>query len=147
MQVDGIWIFEIDDELEDKAVKTEASIRKVPIHSQLIRMGFLEFYNDCTHERLFPKLPHNWKSGYGKNVGRWWNEKFLVSIGVKSKEKTFHCFRHSFSSQLQFMDVQEPLIQALIGHEQKSTMQKHYTLGVFKPLQLKEAIEKLNYSA
>jgi len=33
----------ITDEGEGQSVKTEAGIRRVPIHSELIRLGFLDY--------------------------------------------------------------------------------------------------------
>jgi integrase len=55
----GIWFISINDDAEDKSLKTKASEREVPIHSKLIEFGFLNYVNQVRtlgHKRLFPEL-------------------------------------------------------------------------------------------
>lgn len=40
----------------DQTLKTPSSARTIPIHSQLIKAGFLDFVKSCAHSRLFPIL-------------------------------------------------------------------------------------------
>ena len=42
-EANGIWYFDINDEIEDKRLKTSASKRRVPIHSELLNRGLLEY--------------------------------------------------------------------------------------------------------
>jgi hypothetical protein len=42
-QEDGIYIFDVNDDGDDKALKTASSRRKIPIHSELIKRGFIEY--------------------------------------------------------------------------------------------------------
>lgn len=44
-QSDGVWFFDINDE-GDKTVKTAKSRRKAPVHDFLIKIGFLEYYQE-----------------------------------------------------------------------------------------------------
>ena len=48
---------------KDQTLKTPSSARCIPIHSQLIKAGFLDFVKGCTHDRLFPVLNHLEKGG------------------------------------------------------------------------------------
>ena len=41
-KVDKIWFMFVEDSEETK-VKTENAIRKVPVHPQLIELGFIEY--------------------------------------------------------------------------------------------------------
>src|SRR3546814_12051732 len=54
----GVWYMDVDDAGEGNSVKTEASRRRIPIHSELVRIGLLRFVNDrCkagAEARLFP---------------------------------------------------------------------------------------------
>lgn len=56
--VDGVWVFDIN-RAEDakKKVKTETSLRQVPVHHTLIDLGLLERReNNSLGKRLFPDL-------------------------------------------------------------------------------------------
>ena len=39
VQVDDVWVIDINEDAESKSVKTKASRRQVPIHSELVRLG------------------------------------------------------------------------------------------------------------
>ena len=44
-QEDGIWFFNLmDDGDSNKRFKSDAAIRKVPIHDELLRLGLLDFH-------------------------------------------------------------------------------------------------------
>jgi len=54
-----IHYLDITDEGENSGVKTESSRRRVPIHPELIRLGFLEYVTGLSNggtERLFPTI-------------------------------------------------------------------------------------------
>ena len=49
--------------------------REVPLHPDLITLGFLTYVNEMRragHRRLFPKL-EPYRGRYAKNIGRWLN--------------------------------------------------------------------------
>ena len=61
----------IEDEEAGRSVKTESSLRAVPVHPELVRIGFLEFVghvraNGGQAARLFPKLTPGSKGGFGE---------------------------------------------------------------------------------
>ena len=94
-QEDEIWFLDITDEGDDdKKLKTDAGRRKVPLHSELIRLGFLEFVQSRrTGKRLFPDYNLNVNGGYGRSLGRWCNEQFLPKLSIKEPGIVFHCKR------------------------------------------------------
>lgn len=66
VQLDGdTWFLNITDEGDDnKRVKTKAGRRKVPLHSELIRLGFLDFVESRRKGvRLFPDYSYNANGG------------------------------------------------------------------------------------
>lgn len=81
-QDDGIFYLNITDEGNNKKrLKANASRRKVPIHSELIRLGFLNWVNTkSTAPRLFVSFSFDPKDGYGRNLGRWFNGPFLKGL-------------------------------------------------------------------
>lgn len=65
-QQDGTWFLNITDEGDDaKSVKTIAARRKVPVHPQLIQLGFLDFVASRRQGvRLFPDYSYSTNGGY-----------------------------------------------------------------------------------
>jgi integrase len=58
---DGIDYFDLNDEGERKSLKAEASKRRVPIHSTLIKLGFMQYVNEMRRSqstRLFPEFTY-----------------------------------------------------------------------------------------
>jgi hypothetical protein len=61
----------IEHEEIGRSVKTDGSVRAIPIHSELMRIGFAEFVEhvrktDGQSARLFPKLTPGSKGGFGE---------------------------------------------------------------------------------
>jgi integrase len=114
----------------EKRLKTINAERKVPLHSELLRLGFMEYVAALAargEQRLFPELRFDHVKGYGKQAGQWFNERFL---GKKLKIKrdgmqTFHSFRHNFTTALTHLGdppLGEFVINHLTGHERGHTM-------------------------
>jgi integrase len=112
------WFLSITDEGDDtKSVKSKAGRRKVPLHSELIRLGFLDFVeNRRNASRLFPDFSYSANGGYGRNLGRWCNESFLPKLGIKQPGLVFHSLRHTVVTRLSQADVPEPIVQCIVGH-------------------------------
>jgi hypothetical protein len=64
----GIYLVSItEDEARGTRLKTASSRRVVPVHPELVKLGFLEVVSECptTAEKaapLFPLLTHRWRS-------------------------------------------------------------------------------------
>lgn len=135
----GILCFDFNDD-DEKALKNIASRRVVPIHARLIDLGVLDFIEQRKREqapRLFPSLTYSKQNGWGRNVGRWFNESLLPSLGMKDKGLVFHSFRHSMVTTLGQHDVQESIIKAIVGHTRSGVTQSVYNKEGYKPEQLK----------
>ncbi|MDD3021332.1 MAG: site-specific integrase [Alphaproteobacteria bacterium] len=146
---DGIWYFDINDEDDDKSLKTEAAKRIVPVHSALIELGFMDFLEKSkaqrkSNERLLYELTYNSKTRWGRMLGRWFNDTFLPELGLKTDRLVLHSLRHTVITRLQQADVEFPKIQGLVGHEPDTV-----TMGVYGNKytlqQLQDAIEYLKY--
>jgi len=137
---DGIPVIRITDKGEGQKVKTSASRRHIPIHSELIRLGLLEYaegIRKAGQESLWPHL-------LNPNVMSAWFGRYRKSVGLDDKWLDFHSFRHTVRTRLAKAQVQEKIQDAITGHETGgSTGRKVYThLDMHD---LKEAIEKLSY--
>jgi integrase len=152
MRVDGIWVYRIREEgkygEEETKVKNPYSERDIPLHPELIdTLNFVQYVKHVKklgHERVFWELP---KRGtvYSKNVGKFFNEKYLVKIGIKKRGKSFHSFRHSVETQLTNANVNARYIDFLQGHSQKGIGGNVYMKGIRVDVLLKECVEKIQW--
>ena len=121
--VDGIPCFAVthisSDGAEDKRIKTQGSERCVPIHSELIKIGLLDYADTIRQSgerKLFPQVLFNQNRGtYSQNVSTWFSQLFLKSIGVYTPETTFHSFRHNFKDALERADTGVMHMRRLCG--------------------------------
>lgn len=145
---EGIDYFDFNDDADDKSLKTEASARAVPIHSKLISLGLMSHIDLLRSEkvtRLFPDFPHSKNNGYGRNLGRWVNEVFLVKLDMKTVQHSFHSFRHTISNDLLRQDIALQMVQAILGHEQQGVTLRHYSSLGFTLKQLSDVLEKFKW--
>ncbi|MGH1399170.1 MAG: site-specific integrase [Alphaproteobacteria bacterium] len=153
-----IWYLAINDEEESKRTKSDAATRIVPIHSQLIEHGFLEYVEEAKgaiekrpktrgqNTRLLYDLTYTDHDGWGRKLGRWFNEKYLVAINLKTDKKTLHSLRHSFITNLSAARVEFAHIRAVVGHEAGTVTEVNYAhFGIEHLKVFKEAIEALTY--
>jgi integrase len=142
--VDGLDLFSITDEGDDQRVKTMAGVRKVPIHRELIRLGFLDYVQALRqqkHTYLWPRLSVR-ATKPGDYFGRWFGEA-RKKLGF-GRYPDFHCLRHTVRSRLAESEIAEPVIDSLLGHEVKgSTGTKIYTHRSLRVLQ--QAVETVHY--
>ncbi len=146
---DGIHFFDINDDGDRKSLKTPASKRRIPIHSKLLDLGFLEYVEGVKkqgHTRVFPDFTYSKENKWGRKLSQWFNDVFLKKMGMTDSRLVFHSFRHSAVQLLNSADVQEPITNSVMGHTQIGIGQKAYNKGKFRLAQLKDAIEKLDYS-
>ncbi len=147
-QDSGVWYFDINDQDEMKRLKTDAAVRRVPIHSRLIELGILDYLESVKRMenpslRLLHELSYSEQSGWGRKLGRWFNTTFLNSLGIKKTGLSFHSLRHSAITSMRRAGVERPIVQALVGHEPDGVTEEVYTHG-YDMVQLKSAIEKMH---
>jgi hypothetical protein len=121
----GIHYFAIREERDDgskcdKRLKTKQSKRDVPIHPELIRIGFLDFVaarqKDHTSPRLFPELSAG-STGYFSNAFSKWFGRFVESALGRSTDATFHSFRHQFRDATRAARLSVESVARLAGWE------------------------------
>ena len=146
-KVEKIWFMFVEDSEETK-VKTENAIRKVPIHPQLIELGFIDYVGTLKKQkkgRVFWELTED-RDGFASHLSRHYNQRVLPNLGVwKKYTKVLYCTRHTFINKLYTERVDENVIKVLVGHEKGFTM-KQYGGEPFTPERLLEDISKVNYS-
>lgn len=143
-QQDGIWFLDINDE-EQKHVKNEQSKRKVPLHTELKRLGFLGYVEKTAPnpaDRVFPQLRPGGPDGkLGYFFTKWWTQ-YRKDIKVYEKGLDYHSFRAGVTTKLATAGVSIEIRNELLGHEGKSIDEQTYLKGF--PLQvLADAINRV----
>jgi integrase len=142
-QEGGIWYLDINGDGPNKSLKTPAAKRRVPVHSGLIRLGFLDWVAAKPKgKRLFLSFTYNAKEGYGRNLGRWFNNVLLPGLCMKESGLVFHSLRHTMVTRLAQAGVSEPLFQEIVGHERQGVAQQVYFKEGHTLAQKQEALEK-----
>jgi len=138
------------DDPDDKSLKTINSIRSVPLHSEVLKLGFLEYVQAlraAKHKRLFPELLHYRMKGYGKAAGSWFNDRYLGrSLGIKRDgRKVFHSFRHTFVTSLFDAELPDATVSQLSGHAQEGSMAATRYRKEQAPDKLQPYVERLKF--
>ena len=146
-QEGGIWYLAINGDGPNKSLKTIDAKRRVPVHLELIRLGFLDWVAAKPEgQRLFLSFSYNAKEGYGRTLGRWFNTVLLPGLGMKESGLVFHSLRHTMVTRLAQAAVHEPLYQEIVGHEREGVAQQVYFKEGHTLAQKKDAIEKFGVS-
>lgn len=139
----GIWFAKLVEE-GTKSLKNDNSNRFMPIHSELIRIGFLDFVAQAQKEgrkNLFSDgLTYQKIKGWGGIATTFFTRMpspsttyggYFYSIGIRKRlsdgkpdGKKFHAFRHTFVDLLRnTSDEADRLIPAFTGHAAKNKNQ------------------------
>lgn len=135
-----------EDETTAKSLKTESSRRRVPIHPELLRCGFMEYVSTMQkagHKRLFPAIKSATKQ-LTAPYSKWFGNYKRKVLGITNKRKTFHSFRHGFKDACRISDILREHHNKLTGHGNKSEGDNYGDeLYPLKPLS--EAMSLLRY--
>lgn len=96
-----------------EASKNQRSKRLVPIHNDLVALGFLD-HVDKLRKSGQTLLFVEWAKRRDK-VNDWFNNIFLPSLGLKSKQKVFYSFRHTLATELARAGVPRELSKMISG--------------------------------
>lgn len=112
----------ITDEGDGQQLKTSSSKRQVPIHPELIRLGFMSYVTDVggrPEDPLWPHLPLR-KGKPGGYFSQWFGE-FRRKV-IDERYPDFHCFRHTVRTQLAEARYPESVKDRITGHAVKGSV-------------------------
>lgn len=147
---DGIPFFRFE-ENANRGVKTAAGVRRVPLHSRLIELGFpayVEKMRDRRQGDLFPELkPGNHVKGglrrFGEALSYHWRTSLRAALDGNPRGYDFHALRHYVNNLLLHeTEVPKAVRLDLIGHEGEGTNERVYS-EESKLAELQRAIECL----
>ncbi len=113
--------------------KNNYSIRKVPLHNNLIALGLNnDLLSNATKRISYQK------------IGRIFNETIRPQV-TSSGKQTLHSWRHTFATKLQEQNVSDNIIRNLIGHSANDTLNRVYARKATNIHLLKDAIDLLDF--
>lgn len=118
------------DEPNLKSVKNDSSRRTIPIHPELIKLGFLDYIESrrkLKHTRLWEKLQtpavdyYDNAGNYSHYVSKWYCSTFRKNhIKNEPELKPFHSLRHTFINwhfqNIKSNDMDFSAVKGLVGH-------------------------------
>ena len=101
----------------DKRLKTASSERVVPIHPELLSLGFMEFVavrRRTSEVKLFAEVGMG-ATGYRSTTFSAWFARFATKAAANSRKTCFHSLRHGFRDALREAQVPRDIALALGG--------------------------------
>ncbi len=146
-RIEGVEAISVREEGEEpKKVKTEASIRFVPIHDELKKIGFMDFVNKqkaAGETYLFPDIKPGAYDYKSASFSKWFGH-FIRFQGVYTKKTTFHSFRHNFRDALRNAEVPDDIAKALGGWSTDGSAANNYGNGYFSEV-LNKHLQRIEY--
>lgn len=142
----GVRYFDINEDGEDKRLKNRNSVRSIPIHQDLVQMGFLDLVESrkkARQKRVFPDLKAG-DDGYYSSPFTKHFRRHLESIDIKRDTLTFHSFRHTFEDACRECGISKEIMDALQGHGEAG-MSARYGRGYTLP-RLNVEMQRIKYS-
>jgi integrase len=108
----------VEIEKRQQNLKTKASDRQIYLDKLLIKFGFIEYLGKRKLGMVFDlnkPTQKNWSTFISAHF-----TKILRQIGIE--KKTMYCFRHTATSRFLDHRVDKKIVQDLVGHEGKETL-------------------------
>lgn len=149
----GIVYFRIteDVELGARLKTTKSSRRIVPVHPELVRLGFLNIVAERRKAgprgQIFPLLKKGPRDGFAEAWSKWFG-RYLTKIGIADNGPVFHSFRHNFKDALRQKGESEDINDALSGHSGGGVGRRYGARAMaarFGMERLADAVAKIDY--
>lgn len=144
-QEHGHWIFHITEEGDgEKSVKTAGSMRVVPVHDELIRLGFLKYHDAMKKKggaRLFPEAKRNAR---GQMIAEFSREfgRYLTRLKMKDgRGLSLYSFRHGAADALRRAGHLDEQFGFILGHTSASMTGRY---GIMPQGMLQQRVELVN---
>ncbi|MDH4442659.1 MAG: site-specific integrase [Rhizobium sp.] len=115
-----------------RLLKTPQSKRRVPIHPELIRLGFLKYVEAlraADHQLLFPELP---TPGGATPMGdvfddSWQKMRAAALPNAKDEGKVLHSLRHWCNNEMKQRGIRSETRKDILGHTNGDMNEGRYT--------------------
>ena len=132
----------------DMKVKNENAYRRVPVHDELLKIGFLKLVAEAasrSDKLLFPDVP-NGSDGYQSSIFSKRYATFCRSLDLNEpgRKVVFHSFRHTFRDALRVPNANTDLVEELGGWSRGAKTSSSYGDGASAEV-LRPLIESIVY--
>lgn len=146
-KVHGVLCLSINDEGEDKSLKTKNAYRDIPIHQDLIRLGLLDHVEMRRREgglRLFSDMKKGSKGNYSNPFSKQFS-RLLDEVGITTPKTAFHSLRHNFEDFCRASRISSDVIQILQGRAQAGERDR-YGYGEAFMKAMNEAVQSIEFA-
>ena len=124
-----VWCIRIvADKKDGLKLKNAWSARRVPIHADLIALGFLKFVDaarEAGQTRIFPELRPDKYGTITANWSKWFGRYLRGTIKVTDDRMRFHSFRHAFKDYAREAEIPEDVNDAFTGHRGQAVARRY----------------------
>ena len=153
---DGFFEFDWTTGDDARRLKNASSIRVVPFHPELVRMGFIDYVKAIQaggHERLFPGwVPQRRVADDGLDRNEYSSAAFLkrfktylVWLGIKRPGLSVKSFRSTWETATLGTDLNERSLLRITGRSQGSSLESYLPMKG-RAEQLKLVVDRVMYS-
>jgi integrase len=143
-----VLVFNIGAHRDGQSVKTNYSIRDIPVPEVLRNLGFERYLEDVREsgsEWLFPGLIWE-EGGPGRTVSQWFNDSHLrKACQIKSPRKTLHCFRHNLTTLMERAGIPESIRQSVNGHSPGTGLDQRHYVADGTVLECQQVLDRLPF--
>lgn len=147
-ELEGEMVIHVRPSADGKRVKSAAGRRVLPVHPELVKLGFLSYVDrqrTAGHKQLFPNEVPNKSGHWGDPLGKWFS-RHVEALGFEGARLGMHSFRHNFEDALRAAGLHgTPIGQELAGRAKMDRVSGAYGSGRFPVAKLKEAMESVGY--
>jgi integrase len=136
----GRWYFDVG-RSGGRSTKTASSIRHVPVHRELERIGLLRYRAGLVRkssdedQSLWPNVKAQGRRPRSAAWSKWFGRYLREKCGISDSAKVFHSFRHTFKRMTRDAGLPEEIHDALTGHASNGGVGRGYGKGMsIKPL-------------
>jgi integrase len=148
---DGIFYFDLKDG-DEKQLKSRAAKRLVPIHRQLLSLGFMDYVDELRaigHDRVLYsfRLNHNLKPS--KALTSWYTERYrskYLPKDFKADRKTLYSFRSTHITNAINKEARLEVIQSYVGHEPDQLGATQYYYRGESLSEVKKSVDLVSFS-
>jgi len=136
------WVISFHDRFDDNSLKTESSVRVVPIHHHLISLGLADWVASIGKgQRLFQSASLGIYGNYSQTYSKHINAVFR-SLRVTNH---FHSLRHSFRDACREAEVPSDIADYLGGWSGSASVSRSYGALEFSLNHMKRQLNKVSY--
>lgn len=142
------WVINITGAGDGQEVKNAGSVRIIPVHADLIRLGFIEFVEERQYKpRIFYELRADITGRESGTWSKWFGRWLRKQCSVTDKRMVFHSFRYTFKDLCRDAEIEEAVHDAFTGHAGGNSVARDYSSGLYPIRPLVRGMNKFRLPA